>query len=172
MPVVLSHGEVRVAEVSKRERERELRVPTRSLGRGSPSCVPLHFPSMMRTAFADCIALQDFSVTAMIKWDTDSLYLALDVIDDKHMGGGACYKNGVQVAFEVGGPASKGQDGGSLSGVLQAKRSTTSELSRLHLLNVGLGDAQNKCQCTNCARSAHTPAAEAIPCAADRPWLL
>ena len=50
-------------------------------------------------------------VQAMLKWDDKYLFLALDVTDDTHVGGdiGACYKQGVQVAFEVGGPASVDQ---------------------------------------------------------------
>ena len=87
----------------------------------------------------------DFWVTARLAWDEDYLYLAIEVIDDDFDVSGACYKQGVQVAFEVGGDESFDREGHRLLGTLQAKRSERIQVSRLKLINLGLNPGQAAC---------------------------
>ena len=87
----------------------------------------------------------DFWVTARLAWDEDYLYLAIEVIDDDFDVNGACYKQGVQVAFEVGGDESFDREGHHLLGTLQAKRSERIQVSRLKLINLGLNQGQTAC---------------------------
>jgi hypothetical protein len=87
----------------------------------------------------------DFSVKSMFAWDSGYLYLALDITDDKLMVDEVCFKQGIQIAFEVGGAKSIDADGQSLKGVLQAKRSTDTAISRLDLINLGLKHGQTHC---------------------------
>ena len=75
----------------------------------------------------------DFSVKFMLAWDDTNLYLAAEITDDVLQVGETCYANGLQAAFEVGGPQSS-----SGAGMLQAQRSTDSAVSRLQLINLGL----------------------------------
>ena len=62
------------------------------------------------------------------------------MLDDDLRVGNACYENGLQVAFEVGGDKSKKY------GLLQAERKPfSSGISRLILINVGLRPGQTAC---------------------------
>ena len=81
----------------------------------------------------------DFSLKFMLSWDDDYLYLAAEVTDDVLQVGeeGQCYANGLQAAFEVGGP--KSSEG---EGMLQALRSKDLGESRLQLINLGLKNMQ------------------------------
>ena len=79
----------------------------------------------------------DFSVRFMLAWDSTFFYVAAEVTDDVLTAADSCYKNGLQAAFEVGGPMSP--DG---HGLLQARRSHDLDISRLHLINMGLEAAQ------------------------------
>ena len=83
----------------------------------------------------------------MLKWDADYLYLALDVTDDSFTVGEPsprrhtyCWKTGLQIGFEVGGPAA------STPGALQAERSTSLEVSRLDRINLGFFPGQTSCR--------------------------
>lgn len=87
---------------------------------------------------------EDFSYTAMLAWDSTRLYLALDVADDQMRADQVCYKQGVQVGFEVGGENSQDANGRNLTGVLQAKRSEDLKVSRLDLINVGFPQSLDK----------------------------
>jgi len=82
----------------------------------------------------------DFSIEWMLSWDSDYLYLAAKVTDDTLQTSSTCYENGLQVAFEVGGPAQ-----GERAGMLQAERSSDLEVSRLELINMALGAEQHAC---------------------------
>ena len=55
------------------------------------------------------------------------------MVDDVVGAGGGCYENGVQAAFEVGGPS-----GPSGVGMLQAQRSPSLDISRIQQLSLGL----------------------------------
>ena len=79
----------------------------------------------------------DFGVRFMLSWDDEFLYLAAEVSDDILQVGQTCFTNGLQAAFEVGGPESP--DG---AGMLQRQRSKELDISRLNLLNVGLQPEQ------------------------------
>jgi len=74
-----------------------------------------------------------------VSWDEDNLYLAADVTDELLRVSSTCYKNGMQVGIEVGGSGAK------MEGMLQAERSTSLDISRLRLLNVGLKPGQSSC---------------------------
>lgn len=95
----------------------------------------------------------DFSITWMLAWDSNYLYLAAKVTDDVLQTSGVCYENGLQVAFEVGGP-----DRGGMQGVLQAERSTDLGTSRLELVNFALGAEQTSCS---------TKGTDALMCCVD-----
>lgn len=82
----------------------------------------------------------DFSITWMLAWDDTYLYLAATVTDDQLQTSDTCYKNGLQVAFEVGGPGR-----GEMTGILQAEHSADLAISRLQLMNVGLKAGQSAC---------------------------
>ena len=83
---------------------------------------------------------EDFSIRWMLAWDDTYLYLAAKVTDDVLQTSSVCYENGLQVAFEVGGP---GQ--GRQAGMLQAERSSDLDVSRLELINMALGAEQQSC---------------------------
>ena len=86
----------------------------------------------------------DFSTSWMMRWDENFLYLALDVIDDTftvgekggNLGRTFCWKTGLQLGFEVGGP------GSHHPGALQAERSADLDISRLDLINIGFFPGQ------------------------------
>lgn len=103
---------------------------------------------------------QDYSLTTMLKWDHAWLYLAVvnhDDVFELSREGDACWRNGLQIAIEVGGEDSRGIDGRSSLGLVQALRSTDIALSRLVLLNVGIGDSTTSCSCDNCQDSDSVP---------------
>ena len=85
----------------------------------------------------------DFSARWMLAWDTTYFYLAAEVTDDVLQTSDQCFKNGMQVAFEVGGPG-KGEG----KGMLQAERSADLAESRLELINLSLGGGQSACTTT------------------------
>eukprot|EP00966_Prymnesium_polylepis_P109426 2532846-Prymnesium_polylepis.2 len=89
---------------------------------------------------------KDFSTSFQLAWDEGFLYLAIDVTDDVFQAGARthgykryCWKTGLQLGFEVGGPTSDEE------GMLQALRSTNPDVSMLNLLNVGLFPGQLGC---------------------------
>jgi hypothetical protein len=85
----------------------------------------------------------DFSMRWMLAWNESKLFLAADVSDDTlrtNPGATSCWENGLQVAFEVGGPRR-----GDMAGVLQAERSADLDISRLELINIGLREHQTSC---------------------------
>ena len=74
----------------------------------------------------------DFSVSFAVAWRDDAFLMAVEVTDDVFTVATTCYANGLQLAFEVGGPNT------AAPGMLQALRSDKLELSMLDLINAGL----------------------------------
>jgi len=110
----------------------------------------------------------DFGFTASLAFDSDNLYLAVEVTDDMMDVGSldaACYKQGLQLGFEVGGAASLDASGASLAGELQAKRSKDVKVSRLDLLNFGLAKGEAACRSAPAAAARASAAAPAAPAA-------
>ncbi|KAL1528381.1 hypothetical protein AB1Y20_009732 [Prymnesium parvum] len=96
----------------------------------------------------------DFSTSWMIAWDESYFYLAIEEVDDVFTVGEPgshwntyCWKTGLQLGFEVGGPNAQ-ENGVSMTGVLQARRSSDLGISRLDLINLGLEPGHTSCATT------------------------
>ena len=82
---------------------------------------------------------KDFSIKWMLAWDGTYLYMAAKVTDDRLQTSNNCYENGLQMAFEVGGPEAKQPF------MLQAERSADLATSRLELINLALKAEETSC---------------------------
>ena len=98
----------------------------------------------------------DFSAAFMVQWDSTHLYIGLEIIDDAMPHSpSSCdeYTYSVQLGFEVGGPSAPAG-----AGNLQAVRSSDLAVSRLTLINLGLGPSSSSAVDTSALCDSSSPA--------------